>query len=79
VFVDDLMPSEATRPEYVERTVRQVEQQQVKYILWSPKLVSLDEPHRYGQDHLGTFRAFLTSHYRRVEVFSDRDEIWERR
>jgi len=78
-FVDDLRPSEATRPEYVALTVRQVEQQQVKYILWSPRLVSPDEPHRYGQDHLGPFRAFLTSHYRRVQVFSDRDEIWERR
>jgi hypothetical protein len=79
VFVDDLRPSEATRPEYVELTVRQVEQQQVKYILWSPRLVSLNEPHRYGQDHLGPFRAFLNSHYRRVQIFSDRDEIWERR
>jgi hypothetical protein len=79
VFVDDLRPSEATRPEYVELTVRQVEQQQVKYILWSPRLVSLDEPHRYGQDHLGPFRTFLTTHYRRVQVFSDRDEIWEQR
>jgi len=78
-FVEDLRPSEATRPEYVELTVRQVEQQQVKYILWSPRLVSLDEPHRYGQDHLGLFRTFLTSNYRRVQVFSDRDEIWERR
>jgi hypothetical protein len=78
-FVEDLRPSEATRPEYVELTVRQVEQQQVKYILWSPRLVSLDEPHRYGQDHLGPFRVFLSSHYRRVQVFSDRDEVWERR
>jgi Dolichyl-phosphate-mannose-protein mannosyltransferase len=79
VFVDDLRPNEATRPEYVELTVRQVEQQHVKYILWSPRLVSLDVPHRYGQDHLDPFRVFLSSHYRRVHVFSDRDEIWERR
>jgi hypothetical protein len=61
--VDGPRPSEATRLEYVELTVRQVDQQQVRYILWSSRLVSLDEPHRYGQDYLGAFRSFLTSHY----------------
>ena len=58
MFVDDLRPNEATRPEYVELTVRQVEQQHVKYILWSPRLVSLDVPHRYGQDHLDPSASF---------------------
>jgi hypothetical protein len=78
-FVDYLWTSELTRPEYVDLTVQQVERRQVKYILWSQQLLLLPDPFHYGQDHLDPFRAFLTTRYTRVHVFSDGNEIWERR
>ncbi len=36
-----------------------------------------DIPHP-EQDYLGPFRAYLTSHYTRVHVFSTQDEVWQR-
>jgi hypothetical protein len=79
VFMDSLSATDDIPQEYVTLTVEQLERQQVKYILWSPRVIALSQPYRYRQDHLGPFRAFLDSHYRRVQIFSDSDEIWERR
>jgi Dolichyl-phosphate-mannose-protein mannosyltransferase len=78
-FMDSLSATDAIPQEYVALTVQQVERQQVKYVLWSPRLIALSQPYRYRQDDLDPFRAFLNSHYRRVHIFSDGDEIWERR
>jgi hypothetical protein len=78
-FVDGLATNEVTRPEWVDLTIRQLEDKQVKYVLCSPWLYSQLDPSRPWEDHLGPFRAYLRSHYTRVQVFSDHDEIWERR
>jgi 4-amino-4-deoxy-L-arabinose transferase-like glycosyltransferase len=79
VFVDGLGTNEVTRPEWVGLTVQQLEEKQVKYILCSPWLYKQFDPSRPWEDHLGPFRDYLRSHYTRVRVFSDQDEIWERR
>ena len=78
-FVDYLWNNEVTRPEYVALTLQQMERQQVKYILWSQRLLSDSEQHSDGQDSLDPFRTFMTTRYRRVHVFANGDEIWERR
>jgi hypothetical protein len=79
VFVDSLSTSEDLPPEYVALTIQQLEHQPVKYILWSQKMLDGGQAFRFGPDHLDPFRAFLNASYRRVQVFSDGDEIWERR
>lgn len=78
VFVDGLWPSDRTRPEDVALTIQQVEQARLKYILWIPRWSTPEPSDPPGQDHLGPFRAYLTSHYARVHVFSNQDEVWER-
>lgn len=79
VYVDALTTDELTRPEWIGLTVRQVQDRKVKYILASPWLYMHVDPSRPWEDHLGPFRAYLSSHYTRVHVFSDQEEIWERR
>lgn len=78
VFVDGLWPSGLTRPELVALTIRQIEQTRLKYILWIPRFTipTSDSP---SQDYLLPFRDYLQSHYTRVHVFSNQDEVWERR
>jgi hypothetical protein len=56
-----------TSPEFVALDLRQLAEQRVHYILWSP----LDRP-RYP-----TFEQFLSERYRRAVRFPDGDEIWE--
>jgi hypothetical protein len=78
VFVEGLGPNEQSRPEFVELTIRQLEQRQVQYVLWSPHTDQV-RPGPQPADHLEPFRAFLHSHYERVWTFSDHDEIWRRK
>jgi Dolichyl-phosphate-mannose-protein mannosyltransferase len=78
-FMDNLSATDGIPPEYIALTIQQVEQNQVKYILWSPQILALSQPYRYEQNHLDPFRTYLDTQYKRVQIFSDRDEIWERR
>lgn len=75
-FVDALTQTEMTRPEQVARTVQQLVQTSVQYILWTPEGPPDGSPH-YRGDRLEPFHAYLLAHYRRVHVFSNQDEIWQ--
>ncbi|MBT9332604.1 glycosyltransferase family 39 protein [Acidipila sp. 4G-K13] len=77
-FVDELWASETTRPEYAERTLQQLQQRQVTYILWSPRLNSPMNPARPWEYHLNAIHAWLRSHYRLIHIFSDQDELWQK-
>jgi hypothetical protein len=78
VYAEDLLPTERTRPEMVTLTVRQIEQRQVKFIMWSPQWADSNHAETPSSDHLEPLRIYLRSHYARVHVFSNQDEIWER-
>lgn len=78
VFLDALMTDDETRPEFVARTLADLERRQVRYILWTPRLNTPD-PTLPGQDHLAPLQSYIAAHYARIHVFSDQDEIWERR
>jgi hypothetical protein len=78
VFVDGLWPNQLTPPEFVELTIRQTERRQVKYILWSPRFTDPAAHTQDGPDSLGPFRTYLVSHYTRIQVFLNQDEIWQR-
>ncbi|HEX3472845.1 MAG TPA: hypothetical protein VHT28_16815 [Silvibacterium sp.] len=79
VFVDVLWPDNVTRPEYVERTIQQLECKQVKYILWSARLEAPEDPSRPWEYHLGPLRAYLHNHYKRIRALQDQDELWQRK
>ena len=78
VFAEMLLNSDWTRPEYVELAIRQLEERQVTYILWTPRLNGPDDPARPWEDHLGPMRTYLLSRYKQVHVFADGDQIWQR-
>lgn len=81
IYAEGLGATEETRPEFVAQAIQQLEAKQVRYILWSPRLIAaqVTEPNASRTDVLAPFRAFLDERYARVWVFPDRDEIWERR
>jgi hypothetical protein len=76
LYLDAMWPRAETRPEYVDLAVSQLENQPPKLILWSPQQ---GEPNRccLQDDHLGPFRAYLSSHYTRAHVFANGDEVWQ--
>jgi 4-amino-4-deoxy-L-arabinose transferase-like glycosyltransferase len=77
-FFDMLENRDTTPPEYVQLTVRQLDDQNVQYILSSPSLEvpnPIDGPAAY---HLAPFIQFLHQRYHRVWTFSDLDQVWER-
>ena len=78
VFVEGLGGGERMLPEYIDRTIRQLEAKRVRYVLWSPHL-EVQESGEFQVDQLPPFRAYLHERYARVWTFSDRDEIWERK
>ncbi len=77
VFAEGMTELPQTRPEFVERAIRELDSKPTRYVLWSHYL---DDPGTSYEavDRLSPFRAYLNDHYRRVHVFSDEDEIWER-
>jgi hypothetical protein len=77
-FVEGLGPNDQTRPEFVERTIREFQTSPVRYVLWSPHTDEAESLHR-PTDHLGPFRAYLRSQYSRVWTFATGDEIWEKK
>jgi 4-amino-4-deoxy-L-arabinose transferase-like glycosyltransferase len=76
VFLDAISTFEETRPEFIERTIRELEVKPVRYILWPRYLDELDlqRPWNYQIERV---RSFLNQRYRVAHVFPDRDQIWE--
>jgi hypothetical protein len=79
VYLDALDTGDQTRPQYLDLSIRQLQARQVRFILWSPRLNFPESFRPIGAYHLAPFLQFLHSHYQRLEVFSDLDEIWERK
>jgi len=78
VYVDTLWPNEESRPEFVKRSIAELEAKQVPHILWSRNL-DYSDPANPQSDHLGPLRDYLHEHYWCVQIFSNQDELWERR
>ncbi|HEY2782619.1 MAG TPA: glycosyltransferase family 39 protein [Steroidobacteraceae bacterium] len=72
LFLDVVAGAGASRSENVDLAIRQLEDKRVQYIVLSPRLQRLDRMPE-------VFAEFVTSHYRLVRAFADRDEIWERK
>jgi hypothetical protein len=77
VFAEGVGLDISTRPEFVQEAIAQLDRKRVRYILWSPQL-NLRENHEPPTSSLAPLRVYLHQHYRKVKVFADEDEIWER-
>jgi hypothetical protein len=78
IFLDCFSTYVQTRPEYIERAVAELDQNRVRYILWQPRLNQRD-PSRSWEYQFASVSEYLHRQYRRVHVFPDQDEVWERR
>ena len=79
MFAEGFRRDDLARPEFVTQAIRQLDDRQVQYVLWSPRLdlpEPLENPSSY---HLAPFRDFLHRRYQKVRTFPDGDEIWQRR
>lgn len=76
VFVEGLSPNDQTRPEFVVRTIQELQSNPVRYILWSPHTDETEFLH-LPADHLGPFRSYLRTQFTHVWTFSTHDEVWE--
>lgn len=77
-FFDMLENRDTTPPEYVELTVRQLETENVQYILWSPTLNTSNPVAGPQAYHLAPFVQFLHQRYHLVWTFTDLNQVWER-
>jgi hypothetical protein len=78
VFAEGMSRRPQTRPEFVERAIRELEGKPAHYVLWSRYLDQLQESEA-KVDPIGPFLIYLHDHYRRAWTFSDGDEVWERK
>jgi hypothetical protein len=72
LFTDMLDGGHDSRPEFVDRSLRQLAAWRIHYVIWSPRLESPLYPFAH-------FHRFLTEHYDRVMTFPDQDEVWARK
>jgi hypothetical protein len=79
VYAESLSPFNTTIPEIVERSIRQLDSRQVRYILWAPFLNSPMPPGHPEVYHLMPMRDFMSKNYQKVWTFADGDEMWERK
>jgi hypothetical protein len=79
LFLDAAGTNEQTRPEDVDLAIRQLDQKEVRYILWSQRLDSIPLGHP-EQDHLGPLRGYLRERYTLIKTFAGTpDEVWRRK
>lgn len=78
LFAEGMSRLPQTRPEFVERAIRELDGKQTRYVLWSHYL---DQPQSSERrvDPIGPFVVHLHDHYRRAWTFSDGDEVWEKK
>jgi len=68
-----------TTPRQVAQVIQGLEQHQVRYILWTPRVLDTLQSWENPSDaHLDPLRNYLHSHYKLVNAFQNADEVWER-
>jgi hypothetical protein len=79
LFLDVVGTSDQTRPEQIDLTIRQLDQSQVRYILWSQRL-DVVPPGHPEQYHLEPLRQYLRERYTLAKTFAETaDEVWQRK
>jgi hypothetical protein len=73
-----LTNTDYTRPEHVANLIRGLDQHQVHYVAWNPRLDSHAPWNDPSGDHLDPLREYLHARYRPTKTFSTGDYLWER-
>jgi hypothetical protein len=76
--VSFLRPTDYTRPEEVDELLSALERNHVRFVSWYSGL-DRDGVLNPAGDHLAPIRIYLHEHYRVANVFSNQDQIWERK
>jgi Dolichyl-phosphate-mannose-protein mannosyltransferase len=79
LFMDAVETNQQTRPEQIEQAVQQLEAKKLQFVLWSPRLDAADRFDRSTEQTIAPLRNYVRERYARVLVFSDQDELWERK
>jgi hypothetical protein len=79
LFMDAVETNQQTRPEQIEQAVQQLEAKKLQFVLWSPRLDAADQFDRSTEQTIAPLRNYIRERYARVQVFSDQDELWERK
>ena len=79
LFMDAVETNQQTRPEQIEQAVQQLEAKKLQFVLWSPRLDDADRFDRSTEQTIAPLRSYIRERYARVQVFSDQDELWERK
>lgn len=72
IYLDVFTATKMTRRDWVERSVRQLEQHPVHYIMLQPGILE-------GPDNLAPFVSFLRTRYQPIHTFANGDQVWELR
>jgi hypothetical protein len=77
--MDAVETNQQTRPEQIERAVQQLEAKKLQFVLWSPRLDAADQFDRSTEQTIAPLRNYIRERYVCVQIFSDQDELWERK
>lgn len=69
---------EMSHPDYVLPAIQEADEKKVRYLLW-PAALRRNDLGSIWTVHLTEMRNYVAERYKRVQVFSDGDEIWERK
>jgi hypothetical protein len=79
LFMDAVETNQQTRPEQIAQAVQQLEAKKLQFVLWSPRLDAADQFDCSTEQAIAPLRNYIRERYKRVQVFSDQDELWERK
>jgi hypothetical protein len=77
VFTEGVGLDIETRPEFVHQAIAELDQKKVRYVLWQKQL-NLEGSPAPPTSSLAPLRVYLHEHYKKIKIFLDQDEIWER-
>jgi hypothetical protein len=77
VFAEGVGLDTETRPEFVQQAITQLDAKEVRYVLWSKQL-NIQGNSEPPTSSLAPLRLYLHERYKKVKVFADQDEIWQR-
>jgi len=77
VFLDTA--STMLNQEWAERAAHQLDDKQVHYVLWAPRLDYPADPLRPRTANILPLRTYLHTRYRLAWLFHNGDEVWERK
>jgi hypothetical protein len=77
VFIDSC--NTMFNPLWAPRAVQELNARPTRLVLWPPRLDYPIDPYRPRTSHIVPLRSYIHAAYRRVHVFPDGEEVWEKK